>query len=277
MIHLVTDQTTDELPQIRENLKQGFLQTQSKVNKWITDFQKRIDGDDEEAPVAGASSSGQQRQNFGASQSEQLYGIQRNAEAYNARRSTDRERYDADPQVLSDNFEGLEMRDEGRLSRQQFQSRAIAADRQAEAPPPKPARPSTNPNLFKPTPPPPQSGPVDEVDALYSKPSLSSTTGPNRQPSPSSGKSKKWQPLTSIAPNPDADDNDPFALGDSDDDREAAKKTDIRADATERLKNAASSADGATSTTGKRLSETETTAGGTRNKEADDILSKDGS
>ena len=96
-------------------------------------------------------------------------------------------------------------------------------------------RPLANPDLFKPTPvSPPQSGPVDEVDALYRNPS------PNGQQTGVTGNKaggKKWQPLTSIAPNPEADEHDPFSLGDSDD--EDAKTKDIKAEDTERLKKAA--------------------------------------
>lgn len=104
---------------IRENVRQGFIQTQSKVNKWINDFSKRINGEEEDenndlyAPPAGAPP---QRQNFGASQKDQLRGIRKNAEAaawQQGRRSTDHERYDADPRVLSDNFSELELKDEG--------------------------------------------------------------------------------------------------------------------------------------------------------------------
>ena len=96
------------------------------------------------------------------------------------------------------------------------------------APPPKPARPLANPDLFKPTPvSPPQTGPVDEVDALYRNPS------PNNQSSGNKSGGKKWQPLTSVAPHPEPDDHDPFSLGDSDDEDNTK---DIKAEDTERLK-----------------------------------------
>ena len=104
-----------------------------------------------------------------------------------------------------------------------------------ETPPPKPARPLANPNLFKPTPVAP-SGPVDEVDALYGQP-----TQPGRQPSPAGKGGKKWQPLTSLAPNPVTDDNDPFSLGDSDEEQD--KKQDLKPEDTERLKKSASQSD----------------------------------
>lgn len=98
------------------------------------------------------------------------------------------------------------------------------------------SRPTANPDLFKPTPvSPPQGGPVDEVDALYSNPSS------NNQ-----GKSggKKWQPLTSVAPHPEPEDHDPFSLGDSDD--EDHKTKDTNPEDTERLKKAAAEKDGST-------------------------------
>lgn len=100
------------------------------------------------------------------------------------------------------------------------------------------SRPQANPDLFKPTPvSPPQSGPVDEVDALYRNPS------PNNQGGQAKSGGKKWQPLTSVAPHPEPDDHDPFSLGDSDDE-DTSKTKDINAEATERLKNAAQSKEG---------------------------------
>ena len=129
-----------------------------------------------------------------------------------------------------------------------------------------------NPDLFKPTPAPPQSGPVDEVDALYQQPTPSSKTA--RQPSPSSGaKSKKWQPLTSVAPAPEAEENDPFSLGDSDDEKE--KQTDLKAEDTERLKKAASQSSASKDGEGnKKVLEASERSGsiGNRNKDAEEIL-----
>ncbi|KAH7395340.1 hypothetical protein DE146DRAFT_105440 [Phaeosphaeria sp. MPI-PUGE-AT-0046c] len=209
----------DDLPEIRKNIEQGFKETQKQVTSWISNFTKKLDGDTEpdgydrygnpvhnERPRPERSPSG--RQNFGPSQSDQMHGIRKSAEQ---RRSADHNRYDADNRMLSDDFAQLEMRDN-------------------EAPPRTSSRPHANPDLFKPTPvSPPQSGPVDEVDALYRNPS------PNNQ-----GKSggKKWQPLTSVAPNPEPDDHDPFSLGDSDD--EESKTKDTNPADTERLKKAAS-------------------------------------
>ena len=97
---------------------------------------------------------------------------------------------------------------------------------------------------------PPQSGPVDEVDALYRNTSPNQAAG---QPGKTGG--KKWQPLTSVAPHPEPDDHDPFSLGDSDD--EDAKTKDIKAEDTERLKKAAEGKDGAPVGTTGELKEAE--------------------
>ncbi|OCK90307.1 uncharacterized protein K441DRAFT_579841 [Cenococcum geophilum 1.58] len=207
----------DDLPAIKENVRKGFLETQSKVNRWITDFRKKLDGDDEDDDgVVHPGGSNQQRQNYGPSQSDQLYGVRKSTEQ--SRRSGDRERYDADNRMLGDDFEALELRDE-------------------EAPHnPRPHRPLANPDLFKPTPVAPQGGPVDEIEALYRNPT---PTHGQRQPSPGTGgKTGKWQPLTSVVPHPVTDDNDPFSLGDSDE--EEARTKDTKVEDTERLKKMAS-------------------------------------
>lgn len=215
--------SVDDLPVIRKNIEQGFRETQSKVNKWVGDLMKKIDGEPEEYDEYGnptAPSSVRPRQNFGPSQSDQAYGIRKSAET---RRSADHNRYDTDNRVLGDDFEALELRDDEPHTGRN--------------------RPLANPDLFKPTPmSPPQSFPVDELGAPYLDPSLN--VGGGR----SGG--KKWQPLTSIAPHPVDDDHDPFSLGDSDD--EEARTKDMRAEDTERLKKAA---EGKSSPTGTGLKE----------------------
>ena len=110
----------DDLPEIGRNIQQGFLETQKKVNSWISNFKKKIDGDeDDEDDLYSASQSGsrqgtgrmQGRQDFGPSQSEQLYGIRKSSDGL--RRSTEAQRYDADPHELGeDEFQRLELRDE---------------------------------------------------------------------------------------------------------------------------------------------------------------------
>lgn len=86
------------------------------MNKWITNFTKKLDGEPDQYDQYGnpvqqsqqSQASQQQRQNFGPSQSEQLYGIRKSAEQ---RRSADHNRYDADNRVLGDDFAQLELRD----------------------------------------------------------------------------------------------------------------------------------------------------------------------
>ncbi|KAF2458958.1 hypothetical protein BDY21DRAFT_339409 [Lineolata rhizophorae] len=232
----------DDLPVIRENVRKGFLETQSKVNKWIMDFKKRIDGEDEDDDLVQPQGS-VQPQGFAPGRPDHMQGMRRSAEA---RRSSDRERYDADPRVLGDDFTALELRDD-------------------EAPPQQRTnRPIANPDLFKPTPTAPQSGPVDEVDALYRAPTPTQKSKSGAE----QGKTKKWQPLTSVAPNPEGDDNDPFSLGDSDDDE--AKAKDIKADDSERLKRAASKSE----PSGDAKLEPQQRSGSmaTKDKEAEEML-----
>ena len=111
-------------------------------------------------------------------------------------------------------------------------------------PPRRSSRPLANPDLFKPTPPRPQSGngrrvsfqegPAEEIDTRYrASPDFT------KQPASGGGKSSKWQPLSAIDPSPVAD-HDPFRLVDSDD--EESKKKDVRADDSNRLKQATAEA-----------------------------------
>jgi len=294
----------DELPVIQQNLKQGFLQTQTRVNKWISDFRRRIDGDesaDGSSDPLYADQSGQQiqpaRHNFGASQASQLRGIQRLSQQQqqqqqqgdaagthagaSARRNRSADRYDADPKELGDNLDELYLDDDH-----------IGAAASAEStPPPKPPRPLANPDLFRSSATSgvraPQSGPVDEVDALVRTPAdrrksgslLGAAAAAAASPAASSGgKSKKWQPLTSVAPAPEADageddEADPFSLGDDEDDDvagqgEAAKGQDLLQESSARLKAAAAGKD-----EGRRMSlEPKEEGSGTRDKEAEKIL-----
>lgn len=108
-------------------------------------------------------------------------------------------------------------------------------------PPKKPQRPLANPNLFKPSSPAAserkvsfQSGPAEEIDDLYSGSSKAS----NQQSS--TNKFSKWQPLSAVEPSPVAE-NDPFSLGDSDDDKETRTK-ESRSDKANQLQAATSEA-----------------------------------
>lgn len=108
-------------------------------------------------------------------------------------------RYDADPRVLGDDFSHLNIQDPNRRSSQGQSNRPLA-----------------NPNLFKTTrfstgeasentapPPKPPRPESQSVSALSSQPPSQSVGGPSP--------SKKWEPLRP------AEDRDPFAVGDSDD------------------------------------------------------------
>jgi hypothetical protein len=95
----------DDLPVIRENIRKGFLDTQSKVSSWVQSLKKKIDGEEDDGNTPSTRVYG-----------EESYGRPRRSGEL-GRRSGDRERYDADPQVLSDDFSVLELKDsEGRDS-----------------------------------------------------------------------------------------------------------------------------------------------------------------
>ncbi|KAL8943094.1 MAG: hypothetical protein Q9216_001294 [Gyalolechia sp. 2 TL-2023] len=249
----------DDLPVIRDNIKKGFLETQSKVNSWVANLKKKIDGEDEDdfrgqpPPAALAYNTGLPRQSsFG-----------RRSGDYQ-RRSADHDRYDADPQVLGDDFTNLQLR-----------------DHDAE-PPRRSSRPLANPDLFKPTPARPQSnsgrrvsfqdGPPEEI-GVQQRPT--SPPDPTKRPSSgASGKSSKWQPLAAVDPDPVAD-HDPFSLGDSDD--EETKKKDIKSDDSDRLKQAAAEAmAGDVGSPGSKKLEPHERAGstGTRDQEAEKLTGK---
>ena len=77
------------------------------MNQWITDFKRRIDGDDDED---GDNINSHSIPNRRANQDPSRYNV-----VQPQRRSGDRERYDSDPRVLDDNFTELQLRDdEGR-------------------------------------------------------------------------------------------------------------------------------------------------------------------
>ncbi|KAK0740982.1 hypothetical protein B0T18DRAFT_419166 [Schizothecium vesticola] len=194
----------DDLPVIKESLLKGFAETQTKVNSWVTALKKKIDeqfDEDDERNGQGSSSF------IGRPTRDQ------------SRRSADYDRYDNDPELLSDDFAGMKFNSDGTPVQGNRYNNQYGA----------------NPNLFKP--PPPSKSPkpndgrrvafaedVEDIDAYNASPRL----GPNKEPSPpNSGKASKWQPLSAVEPSPIAE-NDPFSLGDSDDERDAKDKKEIK-------------------------------------------------
>ncbi|RCI16124.1 hypothetical protein L249_3262 [Ophiocordyceps polyrhachis-furcata BCC 54312] len=203
----------DDLPVIRENLRKGFLDTQTKVNGWITNLKKRIEeGFDEYDGTTTGPSLPPRRQGEAS----------RDA----TRRSGDYHRYDADPEVLSDDFAGM----------------GFAADGTSST---GPAKKTTSPQTadgrrvgFKPD--------AEEINMYDASP----TTTAKDPMSAAAAKASKWQPLSNVEPKPMAD-NDPFSLGDSEDEKETKDKPkeakdnkpmDAKADDGDRVKTAAAEA-----------------------------------
>lgn len=88
----------DDFPVIKESLKKGFMETQTKVNSWFNTLKKKIDEQFDE----GEEGQGGQGSAFAGRPT-------RNQ----SRRSAEYDRYDADPEVLSDDFGGLKFNSDG--------------------------------------------------------------------------------------------------------------------------------------------------------------------
>ncbi|KAK4189979.1 hypothetical protein QBC35DRAFT_491646 [Podospora australis] len=212
----------DDLPVIKETLQKKFVETQSKVNTWFTDFKKKIDEHFDEQEEE------RQRQEQQGASSSSFMGRPTRDQAQ-VRRSADYDRYDADPQLLSDDFAGMKFHSDGTPVQNQ---RAFGG----------------NPNVFRP--PPPSKSPkshdgrkvafsdkVEDIDAYSAsppKPEAQDTTA-------AAGKPSKWQPLSSMDPNPIVED-DPFTLGDSDDERDTKDKKELKSEDAERLRQATADA-----------------------------------
>jgi len=167
------------------------------VNSWITNFTKNFDAEDDDHATQPAR----------PARPLQQQPIRRSNEF--GRRSAEYSRYDADPQVIGDDFSKLDLKD-------------------GEHPPRTSSRPMANPNLFrsdsdrrKPSPMAGrkvsfQEGPPEEIQDMYA----ASSKPPTIQTTSTPSKSSKWQPLSAVNPSP-ATENDPFSLGDSDDEKDA--------------------------------------------------------
>ncbi|KAI5784564.1 hypothetical protein EDC01DRAFT_631877 [Geopyxis carbonaria] len=196
----------DDLPVIKENIRKGFMETQTKVNSWFMDFKKRIDGDSPENshPTSGRPV-GHSARSAGRTITSGEYHI-------GNQRSRD-SGYDADPAVLSDDFTHLGLKDKA------------ASD---NAPP---RRQKANPNLFEPSRT-VKSGArrtvsfedrsqITSDEELY-RPGSTQTGLPSTKKNDLPGSVNKWEPLKSVDPAPM--DRDPFSLGDSDDEKDGLVK-----------------------------------------------------
>ncbi|KAJ9141874.1 CUE domain-containing protein 5 [Pleurostoma richardsiae] len=209
----------DDLPVIKESAVKAFQETQQKVNSWWSNMKKKIDEQFNEEDDRPQGSKGP----FAGRPS-----------GDSSRKSRDYERYDADPELLSDDFAGMKFHNDGT-----------------------PVRQTQNPNLFKPPPPSASPKPSDgrkvafrdgteEIDAYNASPKVPPKDATAAAPS-SAGKASKWQPLSTVDPSPIAE-NDPFSLGDSEDEKDAKDKggsggnKEIKMDDTERLRKAAAEA-----------------------------------
>ncbi|KAI2022426.1 ubiquitin-binding protein cue5 [Ophidiomyces ophidiicola] len=228
----------DDLPVIKENIRKGFLETQTRVNTWMQTLKKKLEGDEDEDEYYRQQSQ-QNQQRLQRPGEPQTPGLRRSGEA---RRSADRERYDADPRVLSDDFATLELRDsDGKLKPVPLLLGMLTGSR--SAPQNRPPRPTANPDLFKAKSPSPdrrkvsfQEGPPEEITDSHPP-----RTSSHRTPQ-SGSKASKWQPLATVDPSPVAD-HDPFSLGDSEDEKDA-KKQDLKPEETAQVKKATAEAMG---------------------------------
>lgn len=139
-------------------------------------------------------------------------------------------------------------------------------------------RPLANPDLFKPTPATPKSADSrrvafqtneNEADLYNSSPKPASAN-------PAS-KTSKWQPLSSVDPSPlddndDGNDNDPFSLGDSEDEnpnKDRVGGKEVKSEDAERLKKKAAEADKEPAGTKKLEPQA---VEGTKNKDASELV-----
>ncbi|KAK9382170.1 uncharacterized protein V2V93DRAFT_366646 [Kockiozyma suomiensis] len=107
----------DDLPIIKENLSRGFQETRSRVNEWVANFKKKIDGEDDDSTAyysSGGSSGAPRKKTRPPRQAQYDYSI------------GGQQSYDKDPTELDGNFAHLNLKES------------------SATPPLKPPRPSTN-------------------------------------------------------------------------------------------------------------------------------------
>jgi hypothetical protein len=108
LAHVCTEDL-EEFQQALGDISKGAKETISSFFSSVKQQVDKVKGPVGEDSYGNEVYSREQRQNFGPSQSDQVRGIRRSAEA---RRSADHNRYDNDNRVLGDDFEALELRDD---------------------------------------------------------------------------------------------------------------------------------------------------------------------
>ncbi|KAI5294691.1 ubiquitin-binding protein cue5 [Ascosphaera acerosa] len=228
----------DDLPVIQENIRKGFVETQTKVNSFFANLKKKFDGEDEDYEQFvdeskyyhgdGRSQTGGRPFSPGGaaprrSTSGQPYGHGRYpSDEGRARLSGDRERdrYDADARELGDGFSALELRDAEAPPRLPRRPDKINNDIFSMDDPSKPARRKVSFQEGPPAEIPPPSS--FEVPGIEKRASPSTTPGfaasragdkyaaakthaPGAAGTPGSNLAKagsKWQPLSVVEPSP---------------------------------------------------------------------------
>ncbi|ODV91579.1 hypothetical protein CANCADRAFT_73015 [Tortispora caseinolytica NRRL Y-17796] len=101
----------DDLPEIRENLTKGFKDTRTKVNTWVENLRKKLDGEEDDSSQYDS------------------YGSRRYGQGQGRPARRRRGGYDDDHRMLDDDFDRLAMRDD-------FEDND-------DVPPPRPPRPAS--------------------------------------------------------------------------------------------------------------------------------------
>lgn len=120
----------DDLPEIRENLTKGFNETRTKVNSWVENLRKKIDG-----AAAGNNNNNNNYDddedyyttNNNPSRSQLFGALGNNDRPSSERKSRGNRYYDRDPREINDDFQGISLADNSE---------------DKPTPPPKPPRPS---------------------------------------------------------------------------------------------------------------------------------------
>lgn len=198
----------DELPQIKENLTKGFIETKEKMNSWVENLKKKIDGDEKQPGIFSGILNNNKGGVFG--------GFNGFASGSGGSKNDSRQRpgryYDQDPEEL--NFSGISMKDETnpRLPpRPDRKPTVVDVNSSSNT-----SNGSDSNSKWEPL----NSASPNRMDSLTLEKSDSTETKDSDSKSAATANSKKI-PLKSD----NAEDDDPFFIGDSDDEDEDTKTT----------------------------------------------------